>query len=164
MFKRLIVSHRMRRRVSWAVAAILILPFLFFFHATGQAPSRGPGGTAGIVFGKAVDWDAFQDERRSIQRRFEDQFAGQFGELAELLQPMLTQSTWDRLILLEEARRTRLRVDDEEVAAAIRQLPEFQEEGRFSPDRYRRLLQLAGTAPQAFEARVRRNLLIDKLA
>ena len=105
MFKRLIVSHRMRRRVSWAVAAILILPFLFFFHATGQAPSRGPGGTAGIVFGKAVDWDAFQDERRWLQRQFE----GQFGELAEAMQPLLTQSTWDRLILLEEARRTRLR-------------------------------------------------------
>lgn len=163
MFKRLIVSHRMRRRVSWAVAAILILPFLFFFHATGQAPRRGPGGAAGIVFGKAVDWDAFQEERRSVQRQFEDQFAGQSVELAELLQPMLMQSTWDRLILLEEARRTRLRVDDEEVAAAIRQLPEFQEEDRFSPDRYRRLLQLAGTAPQAFEARVRRNLLINKL-
>ncbi|MBI3330776.1 MAG: peptidyl-prolyl cis-trans isomerase [Candidatus Omnitrophica bacterium] len=84
-------------------------------------------------------------------------------ELAEAMQPLLTQSTWDRLILLEEARRTQLQVADEEVAAFIRQLPELQEGGRFYADRYHRLLQLSGTTAQAFEARVRRNLLVDKL-
>lgn len=163
MFKRLIVSPVMRRRVSWLIASILILPFIFFFHATGRAPARGPGGTAGVIFGKAVDWDTFQDERRGLQRQFESQFAGQSGELGETLQPMFTEAAWDRLILLEEARRTRLEADDEEVAAFIRQLPEFQEEGRFSADRYHRLLQLSGTTPQAFEARIHRHLLVDKL-
>ncbi|MBI2104037.1 MAG: SurA N-terminal domain-containing protein [Candidatus Omnitrophica bacterium] len=163
MFKRLIVSHRMRRRVSWLIAAILILPFIFFFHATGRAPSRGPGGTAGIVFGKPIDWDTFQDERRSVQRQFEEQFAAQFDALGELLQPMITGAAWDRLIVLEEARRRRLQVDDAEVAASIRQLPELQEEGRFHPERYHRLLQLSGTTPQAFESRIRRGLLIEKL-
>lgn len=159
MFKRLIVSHVIRRRVSWLIAAILILPFILFFHATGRAPAKGPGGAAGVIFGEPVDWDTFQDERRWLQRQFE----GQFGDVGEAMQPLLTQAAWDRLILLEEAHRSRLQVADEEVAAFIRRLPELQEGGRFYADRYHRLLQLSGTTAQAFEARIRRNLLVEKL-
>lgn len=159
MFKRLITSKALRRRTSWIVAAVLILPFVLFFHATGQAPPRGPGGTAGEIFGKPVPWQAFEEQRLWVQRRLEDQL----GEVPDALLSLVTQSTWDRLILLEEARRTRLAVDDGELAAAIRQIPQFQEEGRFFPDRYRLIVRASGLTPQTFEQRLRKDLLIDKL-
>ena len=159
MFKRLIKSQALRRRTSWIVAAVLILPFVLFFHATGQAPPRGPGGTAGELFGKPVPWEVFEDERRWVQRHLENQL----GDIPETFRQMFTQAAWDRLVLLEEARRARLAVPDEELAASIRRIPEFQEEGRFLPDRYHLLLRASGLTPQTFETRLRKDLLIERL-
>ena len=160
MFKQLIKSPALRRRTSWAVAMVLILPFVFFFHASNQAPIQGPGGTAGIIFGKEISWNRFEEERVPLQQRFETQFA---GVPAEFLRTLIVQSTWDRLIILEEAKRTRLRVDDTELAASIRTLPDFQQDGRFVPALYHSLLRASGLSPQTFEARIRKDLLAQQL-
>ncbi len=159
MFKQLIVSHEMRRRVSLGIAAVLILPFLFFFHATGQRQAGGPGGSAGTLFGHSIPWETFEAQRLWLKRQWE----GQFGELSPSLETMLTGATWDRLMLLEEAKRRRLRVDDQELLAAIEQIPAFQDQGRFQPDRYRRYLQITNADPRAFESLLRQNLLVEKL-
>ena len=159
MFKKLIASHQARRRVSWLIAAILILPFVIFFHATGQAPSRGPGGAAGELFGRSVPWETFQEQRGWLLT----QWRNQFGDALDAMGPFITQSTWDRLILLEEAGRRRLRVGDQELAAAIHKIPAFQDGGRFIPERYHRYVSAVGTTPQAFERLLRSDLLIEKL-
>ena len=163
MFKKLISSHALRRRTSWVIAGVLILPFVLFFHATGRAPTQGPGGTAGVIFGKPVSWDVFQQERLWIRRQMESQLGDQ--ELPEeIIGPLITQSTWNRLILLEEAKRLRLRVADQEIAAFIQQqIPAFQENGRFVPERYYRFLSATGMSPQLFEGRLRNDLLVQQL-
>lgn len=159
MFKKLIKSHAMRRRVSWAIAAILILPFIIFFHATRQDTQRGTGGAAGVLFGKPIPWATFQEQRAWLAR----QLKNQFGELPDSLNPMLTQYTWDRLLLLEEAKRQRLHVTDTELADTIQRISAFQEQDRFMPERYRRLLQAMGTFPEAFERMLRNDLLIERV-
>lgn len=159
MFKKLIASHQMRRRVSLIIAAVLVLPFILFFHATGQTPTSGPGGSAGILFGKRIPWETFQSQRLWLQRQWEHQF----GDLPQAMEAMLTSSTWDRLILLEEAKRQGLRVDDAELASTIEQISAFQDQGRFQPDRYRRYLQIMNTDPRTFESLLRNDLLVEKL-
>ncbi|MBI3996768.1 MAG: peptidyl-prolyl cis-trans isomerase [Candidatus Omnitrophica bacterium] len=152
-------SHEARRHISWIIAAVLILPFIFYFHATGRAPLKGPGGTAGTIFGKPVPWDTFQQQRIWLQRQWENQF----GRLPESFQPLLIQSTWDRLILSEEARRTHLQVDDRELVDVIRKIPAFQDHGRFVAQRYKQYLKAINTNSQAFEAFLRQDLLVEKL-
>jgi len=161
MFKKLIASHQMRRRVSWIIAAILILPFIFFFHATGQAPPRGPGGTAGTLFGKPVPWEQFQEQQRWVRQ----QVAGRLGgDIPEAFEPMIARLAWDRILLAREAARRRVRVEDRELVQFIQeQLPIFKEEGRFVADRYHRFVRAMGMTPQAFERLLRHDLVIDKL-
>ena len=160
MFKKVFVSQVTRRRVSWTIAAVLILPFLFFFHATGQAPATGPGGTAGVLFGKQIPWDTFQEQRLWLQRQLESRL----GEAASAeIEAELTQFTWDRLLLLEEARRRHLKVDDLELGQLIQSIPAFQEQGRFVADRYHRFLLASGTTAPAFERLLRNDVLVDKL-
>jgi peptidyl-prolyl cis-trans isomerase D len=159
MFKKLIKSQTARRRVSWLIAAVLIVPFVLFFHATGQSPVRGPGGTAGILFGKPVSWETFEEQHLWLRRRFENQL----GEIPEFLEQRLPQEAWQRLMLLEEAKRRRLRVEERELAVFIRQQPVFQDNGRFSAERYHLILRASGTTPQTFERMVRSDLLVDKL-
>ncbi len=160
MFRKLIASKTMRRRVSWIIAAVLILPFILFFHATGRAPATGPGGAAGIMFGKRISWETFEEQRRWLRQQLEQRF----GEsLPEAMEPMVVQATWDRLMLLEHAQRSRVRVNDQELARNIQQIPLFQEEGTFFTDRYHRALRAMGTNPQAFEQMVRNELQIQQM-
>src|SRR3989338_2913529 len=156
MFKKLIVSPALRRRVSWVIAAVLILPFIFFFHASSQQPSAG---AAGEIFGKPVSWDLFQEHYRMTALRLESQL----GEVPEALRPLLIQSTWDWLLLLEEAKRRKVRVSDEEVRRQIQEEPIFRENGRFNSIRYRELLARNGTSPQLFESRIRQQLVVETL-
>ncbi len=159
MFKKLMASHRVRRRVSWMIAAILILPFIFFFHATGQAPIRGPGGIAGTLFGRPVPWDAFQEERGWMAR----QLKNRLGDMADSFSSMITTFTWDRLLLAAEARHRHLRIDDKTLAEFIEKIPAFQEQGRFVRDRYYRYVRALGMTPQMFERLIRNDLVIDQL-
>ncbi len=160
MFKKLIVSKTARRRVSWIIAGVLIFPFILFFHSSARGPARGPGGDAGILFGHHVPWEAFEEEQRVVRTEMELQL----GQIPEGLLPMITQTTWERLMLAEEAAREHVRVDDRELAAYIeREIPAFQNNGRFAPRRYQEILQRRGHTPQSFEALVRRDLLIKKL-
>jgi peptidyl-prolyl cis-trans isomerase D len=161
MFKRLIRSKTLRRRTSWVIAAILILPFVIFFHATGQAPTRGPGGTAGVVFGKRIPWETWGQQQGWILQKLGDR-AGEIP--SEAFVPLVHQEAWNNLLLLAEAKRERLRVTDEELALSIQRGPLFQDEGgRFRPDYYWGYLQSKGMTPQQFEHLVRQDLLIEKL-
>ena len=127
MFKKLIVSKSMRRRVSWVIAGILIFPFILFFHSSARGPSRGPGGTAGTLFDRHVPWEEFQEEQRVVRTEMELQL-GQ--AVPDELMPMVIQTTWERLMLAEEAAREHVRVEDRELASYIqRQIPAFQDNG-----------------------------------
>jgi len=160
MFKRIITSHKLRARVALIVTITLLIPFAVFFTAN-QLPLRGRrADTAGFLFGKAVSWETFQDERRWVQRQAEQQLGDQSGQLVSLL---TTQWTWEKLMLEEEAHRARLRVDDQELAAFLRNVPVFQDHGVFRPERYHAYLRTIGLTPQAFEPLLRRDLLVEKL-
>lgn len=159
MFKELMRSPKYRRRLSWIIAGSLLLPLAFYFQGSSRNPARGPGGAAGMMFGKPVPWDVFQAERAQLRRVFEQQFGG----VPDMLLPMLTQSTWDRLLLVEEAKRRRIPLADRELIDAIQQDPGFHKGGRFDLPTYRALLRAQGMAPQAYEERVRQFLLGQKL-
>ena len=162
MFRKLIASKELRQRVSWTIAGVLILPFILFFHATGRGPGAGPGGAAGRIFGRAVDWDTYQTERSWVLQQWQAQFEDHPDTLQALM-PSLNQMTWDRLTLLTEARRQRVRVSDDELAEDLQAIPAFQDHGRFIPERYFRYLQATGMTPQRFESLRRHDLLIGRL-
>ena len=160
MFKRLFRSHAARRRTSWAIALVLILPFVFFFHASMRAPVKGEGGAAGKLFGKSVPWETFDQQRRWTRIQLRARLAGM---PEPMLGPLVTQYTWERLMLIDEARRRGLRVDDLELAGTIQHLPEFQQSGRFVPERYHLFLRTVGLPAPIFEENLRNDLLVDKL-
>lgn len=158
MFKKLIQSKALRSRTAWLITAVLILPFLLFFHFSG-GPEGAPGGAAGSLFGQRVPWDRFDAQRRWVRL----QWALQFGQIPESLEPMVDGYTWDRLLLIEAARREGLRVSDRELAGFIQGMPSFQDQGRFVPDRYYEFLASLGSSPSSFERLIRQDLMVERL-
>jgi len=160
MFKRILRSKTLQARARWILAILLVPPFIFFFHMwVGGRSVPGPGGTAGVVFGRQVPWETFQQEYWLIRQSLEAQAQGTIPEGAE---PALRQQTWDRLILREEARR-QVRVSNEELAQFIQRQPTFQKDGRFVPELYYQFVRGLGFTTQAYEARIRDDLRIQKL-
>ena len=69
----------------------------------------------------------------------------------------------DRILRLEAAQRLKLKVSDEEVAAAVVGFPELQENGHFiGNEKYERFLRASGYTPERFEEDVREGLLLQK--
>ena len=161
MFKRILATSSVKARTRWILgllAVSLILPMVFFFNWVGSRASPGPGGAAGELFGHPVSWETFQNEHEQLRRTLRSRL----GQLPDGLEPFLQQQTWDRLMLLEDAKR-KARVSDAEVARFIATLPSFQENGRFVPELYFRFVRASGLSPQTFEARLRDDLRIQKL-
>ena len=159
MFKKLIQSKALRSRTAWFITAILVLPFLLFFHFNSTSQG-GPGGAAGTLYGKRVPWDQFDEQRRWVRL----QWSLQFGQIPATLEPMVDDYTWDRLLLVEAAKRAGIRVSDRELAAFIQGMPQFQDQGRFVPERYYRFLQALGTSPGMFERFIQHDLMVERLA
>ncbi|MBI2173627.1 MAG: SurA N-terminal domain-containing protein, partial [Candidatus Omnitrophica bacterium] len=159
MFKDLIRSPSLRRRTSWVVAAVLILPLVLFFHAAWRNPEEEANASAGVVFGRSVSWDTFQEHLVWVRRQWENRL----GQLPEGIEPLLVRQTWDRILLLEEARRRKIRVSDQDLLSLIHQIPATQEDGKFLRERYYFLLRAMGTTPQAFESMLRQDLLMERL-
>ena len=148
----------LRKRVVWILVALLVPSFILFFHATRQQ-FKEPGGTAGVIFGTRIPWDTFDEHRFWVRR----QLASTLSDTPDLLEPMVAHTTWERLMLLEEARHRHLRLDAGAVAHLIRRIPAFQEQGRFVPARYFQYLSASGMNPRRFEELLRDDLLIARL-
>lgn len=156
MFRKLMSSHKVRRRVSWLIFAILVMPFVFYGVST-QRQSHA----AGKIFGTTISLEEFEQQRRWLLRQFKNQFGQDFD--MSTLAPLVIQSTWDRFILLEEAKHKHIRVDNQELASFIQTISAFQDKGRFQSDYYRRYLENLGMDPQLFETYLRNDLTVEKL-
>jgi peptidyl-prolyl cis-trans isomerase D len=65
--------------------------------------------------------------------------------------------------MLQKATQERFRVTDTQLQQFIAELPVFQENGQFSPERYRQLLQAQNMSPVMFENRLRQELTMSPL-
>ena len=65
MFKRILKEKQVQSHTRWFlifIVTVLILPLVLFFHSSIAPSRRGPGGTAGEIFGRRIPWDTFERE------------------------------------------------------------------------------------------------------
>ncbi|WP_299269118.1 SurA N-terminal domain-containing protein [uncultured Psychrosphaera sp.] len=113
-----------------------------------------------VEIGQSAFEQAYQSERNRMQ--------SQYGEMIEQLMlddnyvANFKKGVLERLIIEElqrqEANDLGIRVGDEQIRTAIRQMPEFQQDGQFDNDRYLALLRQAGFQPKEFKEYVREQM------
>ncbi|MFA5148648.1 MAG: peptidylprolyl isomerase [Candidatus Omnitrophota bacterium] len=138
---------------------ILIVAFIGLYAISSHETSP----IAGRVFGRKVQMSEFQ--KAFVASR--TQMIMKYGELPRDQQTdtALEAQAWDRIILLAQASRERVRATDKDVVAAIRKIGAFNDkDGWFSKRLYEDILRYNfGLTPTEFEAIVRDNLTIEKL-
>ena len=109
------------------------------------------------VNGTELDADGVRRQYQEELSRFEAAMgaAGIREEMRTQLQTRVLEQAVRSELIRQRTRELRFAISDAAVLEAIRQIPAFQVEGKFSPDAYHAALRSAAIQPEQFEAEQR---------
>lgn len=146
----------MKNVTAWGIFGAIILVFVFW-GLTPHNESVGQGGAAAVVNDSTISLAKFTEATERMRRdpRYE-QLQGLGGDAGR---QFLNQQAMSQLVELELLRQAteanRIWTSDQEVAQVIYDIPDFQENGKFSGERYRGLLAANRRNPSDFENELR---------
>ncbi|RMG48943.1 MAG: hypothetical protein D6718_00725 [Acidobacteria bacterium] len=169
------VLNKLRENLKYTkwILVLVALSFALFFGVDWwNSRGRGPMQVTWVatVGGEPIGIGECQARGRQIETRYRRLMGDQYSKIRDQFDPMIAaREELIRSRLIEhDARRLGLRVSDAEVSQAIRGIRLFQnEDGSFvGMERYRRMLMKGYFPPYrdpaAFEAAIRRDLLVEK--
>lgn len=156
------------RRNTKILLLIVIVAFVgttFFVWGKGSITGSDPNAVA-TVNGEEIPLDRYQRlyraylefYRQLLKERFSPEMAERLGISQQVLNDLIQEA-----LILQRAKAEGITVGDEELRAQIQAIRVFQEDGRFSRDRYLAILNRAKIDPAAFEVEQRRELLRRKM-
>ena len=162
LFRKKIVS----KIILWGLL-ILILPAFVMWGSAGVSRSKDKGPDyAGIINDKKVSFDDLARALSGVRTQIILNYFNQPKVLEAVLsnKPVLAKLAWDRLLMLNEAKKMSIKVSDKEVIDAIRTHPLFIRDNVFDDRFYGYVLRNnLGLEPRVFEESVREDLMLRKL-
>lgn len=160
--------QRIRDKIQGVFAKVIIaliaIPFALFGVDVLFGNSSGP--YAAKVNGEAISEAALQQGIILQKNHW-------LARMGDTINPALLDDAWlqrlvlDRLIqeqlLLQSAQEYALELPDALIEQAIITMPEFQENGQFSPQLYLSVLRSNGYTPNVFKQLITKDMLIDQL-
>lgn len=157
---------RTHQRLMQLVLLVLILPSFVLIGVSGYTNYVSGDKDLVKVGDSAVTLQEFELARRNQLEQMQRSGMGRFDPEVLNNRPareMLLESLVDRRILVDTAMRERFSVSDAVLRNAIASMPEFQEDGKFSAERYNQLLASAGLSTRDFEQGQRGELALERV-
>lgn len=158
------IRDRLSGPIVWFVIGLICIPFAFW----GIESFRG--GSTDPVVATVGDHDITQAEfRQGYEQRYQQlqQMLGENFNPGIIDQARFRQNVLDDMIqeqlLRQYVQKAGYRASDAAVFNYLSSVPAFQQDGKFSAQQYRDLLQRRGLQPQRFESQLRESLVIDQL-
>lgn len=140
---------------SWIIkAALFVIAIVFVFWGVGSFRSERATRLA-KVNGKTISVNQFQEAFRQAADRYRDLYGQALDDkilYSKEFKMQILEGLIEKELLREKAVALGLSPTPEELSRSIQKMPFFQENGRFSPLKYRRVLQMNRMTPEAFEA------------
>lgn len=149
------------KRIMFAIAVVIIPAFVLW--GVGSAiRAHYTRSIAGKVFSKKISQDEFLKQYKAVYIQNQMIYGDNLSKIKDYLN--LESQTWQRIILLQEAKRRKIKVSNQEIIDWIKQSPLFQRNGKFDLSSYETILKYyLGISPKEFEDIVKDNLKIKKL-
>src|SRR6266496_3808759 len=153
------------------ILLIVIVAFvatsLVFVYGSGSLRGDGArGGAPATVNGEEIPAARLQRMQRNLldyyRRAYRQDITPDMAERMGLTQQVISDLIQEALII-QQAKREGITVSDEELRLRIQSIPAFQDDGRFSRERYLAQLKQVRIEPSEFEAEVRREMLRQKM-
>jgi len=158
------IRDRLSGPIVWFVIGLICIPFAFW----GIESFRG--GTTDPIVAKVGEHEITQAEfRKGYEQRYQQlqQMLGDNFNPAMIDQARFRKNVLDDMVqeqvLRQYAHQAGYRASDAAVFSYLSSVPAFQENGKFSAQVYRDLLQRRGLQPQGFEGQLRESLVTDQL-
>ena len=147
----------------WIFLAIVIIPAFCLWGFGSALRSKRKPVFIGKVSGKTVSIQEYIRNYKAVR----NQYLIQLGEeqLAKLEKYLdLEAQVWDRIVLLAEAKRQKIKASNKEVVDSIKQYPFFQKGNTFDAELYKEIVTYVfRDSPREFEEEIRDRLIIAKL-
>jgi peptidyl-prolyl cis-trans isomerase D len=152
------------------ILVVIILAFVVtsvvYFGSSAISGSMNRSNAVGTVNGEEIPAERYQrmqanlvdQYERAAKQRMTPEVAEQLGINQQVINDLVNDA-----VIVQTAAREGVRVTDDELRAFIQGMKEFQEDGRFSRDRYMQILRRARFEPGEFESEMRRALVKRKM-
>ena len=161
MLKALRQKQRAKKIILGIIIGIMVLAFVFW-GAGAYKQSAKESNYAGVIFARKVSNAEFKKIRSSCLNDLRLRFGEAYNQLLPFVN--LDNQAWIKLILLEQAKKLRLSVSNQEVVQEVTSNPLFAKDGKFNQNIYERIVRyFLNTQPRDFEEQTRANLIIRKL-
>jgi len=145
----------------WFIKSIMVILALAFVITMGWwGFGEQSGNVVASVGDQAIPLDEFRRAYENTYRFYKDK--GQTDIKDEFLKQFVLEQLIDNRMWLHVAKEMGLTVSDEDLRKAITQRTEFQRNGSFDPEAYRRLLAANRLTPSSFEAMEAKDILTNK--
>jgi peptidyl-prolyl cis-trans isomerase D len=156
-------QYRKGLQIGLLLVIAAFVASLFVFGSSGLDSGAARADTVATVNGEAISHRQYQERfqgylemySRSSQGRLTQEMAEQLGLPQRVVDELVTE-----VLVMQRARAEGLALSDEEFNAAVHAMREFQDNGRFSIERYRRFLAARGVEG---ELDLRRFLTLRKM-
>ena len=153
MLLKFLRKKKTMKRIIWGLAILIIPAFVIWGAGSSDKKKKGPD-YAGKIYNRKISIDEYADMWRVTR----DQAIRSFG--ANIPVEFIDQLAWNRLLLLEEAKRLNTPVSNDEVVERVVSFPLFQRDGRFDKKIYKSILK---EGARGFEEKIRDDIRISKL-
>ena len=155
--------YRRGLQVGLLVVIVAFVASLFLFGSSGFDGSGESSDRVATVNGERISRKQYQDRYQAVldyysqmnRARISPEMAEQLGLPQRVVDELVTEA-----VVVQRAQAEGLGIDDEEFNALVHGMREFQDNGRFSMERYRRFLQARGADA---ERDLRRYLTLRKV-
>jgi len=153
-----------RNSKTFIKVVLIIIIFPFALWGVDSYVRTGGSGDIATVGGSPIALSEFQEALREQQEQLRPMLGNQNPALLD--SPELRRAVLDRLInqrlLAVNAQQAKLGVSDAQLAAFIAAVPQLQENGQFSKERYAALVASQNTSKEMFEARLRQDIVMQQ--
>ncbi|MFA6130214.1 MAG: SurA N-terminal domain-containing protein [Candidatus Omnitrophota bacterium] len=157
-----ILRNKKTAKKVWIGLAIIIIPAFTLWGFGSSSRSKEESASAGKIFGKNVSNLEFKKAIAATRTSAIMQFGDDFPKIEKYLN--LEGQAWERLILLQEAKKRKINISDQEVINTIQKMPYFQKKSSFDNKTYVEILRYVfRLQPRTFEEQLRQNLILAKL-
>ena len=158
--------HKHKRLLQLVLALIIVPPFAFWGIQSYERGATQAGDVADVG-GLKISQQEFANQLRVQQDRMRALLGGRVDPAAfdtpeareQMLEGMIAQRLLTRDVVSKHLATT-----DENLREMIASTPAFQDNGKFSNERYQQALQAEGYTPAQFEASLRRDLMVQQLS
>ncbi|HID80787.1 MAG TPA: peptidylprolyl isomerase [Chromatiales bacterium] len=160
--------ERIREKSKGLVGALIVglIAITFALFGIDQYLGGGSAPPVAKVNGAKISVQAFQQALQQRQQQLRDMLGGNIPagmlEPATLREPVL-QGMIRNELLNQTTSDLGFEISDQQLADAIQEIPAFQENGKFSAEKYERLLSQQRRSKAAFEAQLRNGLRLEQL-